>query len=156
MSEAQKKMDAVKAPNESKHRRLIFAVLLVLVLCAASFGARAWLRPMAGKVWPKLFGAEAVGVSQQPQKVTVTLMEDGFNPPSITRPAGTFLLAIDNRSGVGELSFHLLHDGRQGRTLEFRVPPAAQGFSQPINVEAGEYTLKEVNHPAWLFHITVQ
>lgn len=156
MSEAQNKMGESRESKRRRRARVIFAGLLVLLLCAASFGARAWLRPLAGKVWPKLFAAEAVAIPQQPQKVTVTLLEDGFNPPSITRSAGTFLLAVDNRSRVLDLSFHLLRDGKQGRVLEFRAPDAGQGLSQAIHLEAGEYTLREVNHPAWLFHITAQ
>ena len=35
---------------------------------------------------------------------------DGFQPASLTRPAGRFLLAINNRSGLKELTFQLTRE----------------------------------------------
>jgi hypothetical protein len=156
MLAAQNIFSRVRRQHRAKSIRILCAGLGVILLSALGFGAQAWLKPQGGNVWSRLFLTNTASAQQEDlQKVTVMLETDGFSPASMTRAAGSFLLVIDNRSGADSLSLQLRHDGK-GKVLEYSVPAGAQNFSQEIVLEPGEYTLKEVNHPAWLFHITAQ
>ena len=98
--------------KQSHPLRLFLALLLVLVSGALILAH--WNR---GDV-PTAGGVMAQGQSPQTplQAELITVTPAGFEPAEITRPQGRFLLAIDNRSGLDEIDFHLaparLRDGR--------------------------------------------
>ena len=83
----------------------------------------------------------------------ITLRRTGFDPFEFTRPAIPFLLAIDNATGMGDMSFSLLH-ASGARLRDF---PAKGRFRLQQNVELppGRYAVVEINHPDWLCHITI-
>jgi hypothetical protein len=83
----------------------------------------------------------------------ITLRSTGFEPSEITRPAGRFLLAVDNVTGMGEMSFRLLHHSG-ARLRDF---PANGRFRlrQVVELPPGQYALVEVNHPNWACRITI-
>jgi hypothetical protein len=79
--------------------RLLFSILLLLVsgaLILAHF---------------KRAPSEAATVVQNPQGQVqaelITLTPTEFEPSELTRPKGSFLFAIDNRSGLDEVEFYL-------------------------------------------------
>lgn len=84
----------------------------------------------------------------------VTLRRTGFEPSAITRPRGSFMLAIDNRSQIPDLDFRLARlNGNQqaakrmrGRELRWR---------QLVDLSPGEYVLTEANHPQWRCQIVI-
>ena len=99
------------------------------------------------------------GLTPQPtpqiiEEVTLTIREEGFTPAELTRPAGRFLLSIDNRSDAEEFTFLINLNGKRMRQI--RVQRGTLDWSELINLPAGHYTLTEVNHPAWVCRITVQ
>jgi hypothetical protein len=54
----------------------------------------------------------------QPDAEHITLRATGFEPSELSRPAGRFLLSVDNRAEIGELQFRLLREnGSQERDL---------------------------------------
>ena len=83
----------------------------------------------------------------------ITLRSTGFEPNEITRPAGRFLLAVDNVTGMGEMSFRLLHQSG-ARLRDF---PAKGRFRlrQVVDLPSGRYALVEINHPDWVCRITI-
>jgi hypothetical protein len=83
----------------------------------------------------------------------ITLRATGFEPSEITRPPAPFLLAVDNLSGMGDMSFRLLH----GTGLPLRDFPANRKFRlrQIIALPPGQYSLVVVDHPQWVCHITI-
>jgi hypothetical protein len=84
----------------------------------------------------------------------ITLRATGFEPAEFTRPAGRFLLSVDNRAEMGEMTFRLL---RQNGTRERDVIAKHDKFRlrQVIDIAPGHYTLVVANHPEWICRITI-
>ncbi len=82
----------------------------------------------------------------------ITLRPSGFEPASITRQEGRFLLALENRSGLEEIELRFERVGREHRV---RIPRNKIDWRGLVNLRPGEYMLREVNHPNWTCRITV-
>ena len=83
----------------------------------------------------------------------ITLRRTGFEPNEITRRPGPFLLAVDNVTGMGEMSYRLLHQ-TGARVRDF---PAKGRFRlrKVVDLPPGRYALVETNHPEWICRIMV-
>ena len=84
----------------------------------------------------------------------ITLTATGFEPKEITRPSGSFLLAVSNRSGLEDLVLHLDRIGGN-RMQELRLSRKRRGWQGTINLPAGEYILSEANNPNWSCQIII-
>src|SRR5687768_16455796 len=72
--------------------RLLLITVVVLLLGAG-------LLPPAATGWVP--NAEGVPAHQdEPEEITLTLRPEGFDPAEVVRPAGRYMLSVDNRSGV--------------------------------------------------------
>lgn len=129
---------------DRRRSRVVLVAGLILMFSALSLGARSWV-----KSFPLM------GASATPDTVTITLRADGFDPASVSRSAGSFVLVINNQSGVSGLTLRLKNDVSESFE-EYQVPSGTTTWSREMNLAAGEYTLTEADHPAWLFHITAQ
>lgn len=79
---------------------------------------------------------------------------NGFQPASLTRPAGRFLLGINNRSGLKELTFQLTRE--DGRLMqEARVNPKQPNWRSLMNLPVGTYRLAETGHADWVCSIVI-
>jgi hypothetical protein len=142
-------------------RRMMFCALLLptlVVLAAFGFGRSKTNRVLvtpSNSVHPAASAAMLLqGVSSASLDAEhITLRSTGFEPNEIGRPAGRFLLAIDNVTGMGEMSFHLLN--QSGALL--RDFPANGRFRlrQVIDLPTGRYALVESKHPNWVCRITI-
>ena len=84
----------------------------------------------------------------------ISVGPDGFRPTSLTRPAGRFLLGINNRSGLRELTFQLIRE--DGRLMqEARVNPKQPNWRSLVNLPAGTYQLTETSHADWGCRIVI-
>jgi len=84
----------------------------------------------------------------------ISVGPDGFRPTSLTRPAGRFLLGINNRSGLRELTFQLIRE--DGRLIqEARVNPKQPNWRSLVNLPAGTYQLTETSHADWGCRIVI-
>ena len=84
----------------------------------------------------------------------VSVGPDGFQPTSLTRPGGRFLLAINNRSGLKELTFQLVRE--DGRLMqEARVNPKQPNWRSLVNLPVGTYRLTETAHADWACRIVI-
>ncbi len=82
----------------------------------------------------------------------ITVRASGFEPSAITRPQGRFMLAINNHTGLGELSLRL--DRVRGNRLhEVRMPKGRIRWNHVFNLPPGDYLLSEENHPEWACRI---
>ena len=62
----------------------------------------------------------------------ISVGPDGFQPANLTRPSGRFLLAINNRSGLKELTFRLIRE--DGKLMqEARVDPKQPSWRSLMN-----------------------
>ena len=85
----------------------------------------------------------------------VTLRPSGFQPKQITRPAGPFLLLIENDSQVPSLTLRLSRQvGPQLRAVSVRREE--RDWSDIVDLPPGNYVVTEASHPAWACHITIQ
>jgi hypothetical protein len=91
---------------------------------------------------------EAAKVQVDVEEVTLTISADGFDPPEVIRPAGRFMLSVDNRSGADELTLTLKR-GNGVKVLEIKVPSQKGDWSEVIDLQPGRYTLSEAGHPDW-------
>jgi hypothetical protein len=89
-----------------------------------------------------------------PQTLRITIRPTGFDPAEVTIPQGRFILAVDNRSGLRDLTFRLDRESG-GRLHEVRMPRESLSWRALIDASPGTYTLTEANHPEWLCRVTV-
>lgn len=86
----------------------------------------------------------------------VTLRATGFEPREITRPAGRFLLAVNDRSGQRDVVFVLMREsGRQLHRVRVRETTRKHEWRQVVNLAPGTYVLSEAAHPDWTCRITL-
>ena len=86
----------------------------------------------------------------------VTLRPTGFEPEQITRPAGRFLLAVNDRSGKEDVTL-LLVQGTGDRLNEVRMRERARKheWRQVVNLPPGRYELREASNPEHVCQITI-
>ena len=97
--------------------------------------------------------AQSAGVVRTPARVVV-LRPWGFEPARTSVPAGAFILAVYNRSGLREMWLRV-DSGGPVKLVDLRVPREVLDFRKRLIVVPGTYTLTDVNHPAWTCSITV-
>jgi len=133
--------------------------ILALVIALASVCAFGLIRERLVNTQPRAVAATSNGFQEiKPANLLsaehLTLYPTGFEPSEITRPAGRFLLAVDNRAGVGELAFVLIREDGLLATnslvenKKFRV-------RRVVDLLPGSYSLKVVDHPDWVCGIKV-
>ena len=85
----------------------------------------------------------------------IKIRSTGITPTQITRAAGVCTFTIDNESGIQEITLYL--DRADGvRVSEIVIPRGVPNWGAEVDLAAGNYTLKEANHPEWGCHITAQ
>jgi hypothetical protein len=85
----------------------------------------------------------------------ITIRPNGFEPAEITRPQGRFLLAINNRSGISEMTLRLNRDGgNEQRDLQ-AAQKTSRKWRDVVDLYPGRYLLKEAAHPDWVCRITI-
>ena len=129
-------------------------LLIVLIATAAVASAHLISAALAKKV-PK---AAAIAQSIQPpnmletQRITLTPM--GFEPAEVTRPAGRFLLAINDRSGQGDSRFVLRRStGEQLREFRVAITPRKHEWREVVNLPPGRYLLSDGDNPEHVCHL---
>lgn len=84
----------------------------------------------------------------------VTITPRGFEPAAISRSGGRFLLSVDNRSGLDEVTLRI--DRVAGdRLREARVPRKELDWSEVADLTPGQYVLTEASHPQWVCRFTI-
>jgi len=128
---------------------LIAGVVLSVLLISVSGHSTAWTsstensKPQQGK-------------RDQPLEVeVVNIMPDGFEPQQIERPAGPFLLAVTNRSGVDSLNVQIETE-QHSRFREKSLPLLTPYWREVIDPPPGKYVITEPNHPEWTLTLVIQ
>lgn len=87
----------------------------------------------------------------------VTVGPAGFEPSEIRRPAGRFLLAVNDRSGLGDISLRLdaLRGARLHEVRLSRDARARREWRQVLSLAPGTYVLTEAGRPDWACRITI-
>ena len=84
----------------------------------------------------------------------IALYPEGFNPARIERPAGRFLLAVDNRSDLEDVTL-LLERENAGSHREVKVTRRIPRWRQVEDLSPGKYTLTVAEKPKWSCSITI-
>jgi len=139
----------------------LLALAALASLAGLAIAARAWRTPDA----PEVTGVSAVPTAALPSGeqaasgvglavVRVTIRPTGFDPAEVTLPRGRFMLAIDNRTGLNELTFRLDREGGS-RLHDVRMTREQLAWRKVVDPPPGSYVLTETNHPDWVCRISV-
>ena len=85
----------------------------------------------------------------------ITILARGFEPAEINRPAGRFVLAIDDRSGLEEVVLRLERQDGQAND-GFRTRRNQSEIRKVVDLPPGVYLLREARHPDWVCRITIR
>ncbi len=86
----------------------------------------------------------------------ITLRPTGFEPMEITRPAGRFLLAVNDRSGKESVTLLLVRGtGDLLNEVRMRERPRKHEWRQVVNLPPGRYVLREASDPGKTCQITL-
>lgn len=130
---------------------LLCAGVAVLVVVNAASG------PSGESTWQQsdlALGQPAV-YKDPIEEVSLMLTSSGFAPAEIRPHGKKFLLSLDNRTDVQELTLRMArNDGVLIR--EIRVPGGSGGdWSELFELQPGNYTFSEVNHSNWTCTIVI-
>lgn len=84
----------------------------------------------------------------------LTLRPTGCDPAEITRPAGRFILAILNRSGLDEVQFRLDKE-TNSRLNNVNVSSRQLNWAEAIDLPPGKYKLTGTAHPEFSFTLNL-
>lgn len=137
-------------------RKLAFTVFACAAFAISAAGARAWLMPAPDARPATSAQGDAPGDAGKPrvESEVITLTPTGFSPSEITRPRGRFLVVLDDRSGLDEVTF-ILGRANGDRVREARRTKAELIWRQLEDLPPGEYLLTEAGHPEWVCRITI-
>jgi hypothetical protein len=131
---------------------ILVVVVLAAVLAVGSIIHKSGAEPIANET--SSIHVTLPPASDRLEAELVTIKPSGFEPAEITRPQGSVLLAIYNRSGLEEVNLRLEVESGP-RLREVRVPRKRLDFKEIVDLHPGRYRLTELNHPEWNCTITV-
>ena len=100
-------------------------------------------------------GLVSASPTQAIEAEIIVLRPWGFEPTEISRPAGPFFLAVDNRSGLDHVDVSLhLETGPKFHAIS--VSKNKTKWRQKMTLPPGTYVLREASHPEWRCRITIQ
>ena len=87
----------------------------------------------------------------------ITISPRGFDTKVITLPHAPFFLLVENRSGVGGVSFRFdrMDTGTPVNVRQKDVSREELDYSDFFDLPPGTYLLSEIGHPDWQCRITV-
>jgi hypothetical protein len=163
------KINNLSVGFKNRHRMFITISLVTLLICITTtlvvraYNHHASFSPPAPESAKMLSaaqplstpsGSKVVPQSERIEAELITVTPNGFEPKEIVRPAGKFLIAIENRSGLKGLSMAI--DSPSGnRVLNGTFPKEKLSLKQLADYQPGKYTLTEENHPEWICYITI-
>lgn len=132
-------------------RALLFSTA-ICALFAAAVGARTIFTVPAGL---PTRAEQGQGRGTPVEAEVVTLTPHGFEPAEITRPAGPFVLTLDNRSGLESFTFRVETEGGV-RVKEVRVAREDLDWNGVLDPPPGAYTITEADHPGWVCRVSIR
>jgi hypothetical protein len=137
-----------------KFRRRIKPNVLAATTCCLStivFVSFGLTRKSAALPEPKSPKVAVVGAEQNRttlvESEVVTITRRGFEPVSITRPEGRFILMIENPNWQ-LLNLRLSREAGQS-LKEVRASRQEPNWNDILDLQPGRYLLTEQNHPEW-------
>jgi hypothetical protein len=107
----------------------------------------AYPAPVTLRAGPQRPNVERVNVAM------IALRPSGFDPSQIIRLGSPFVLSVDNRTGLENISL-ILSDQAGNKLRETRLLRRRK-WKEVIDLPSGRYMLSEAGHPDWICQITV-
>jgi hypothetical protein len=86
------------------------------------------------------------GSGQELQGLVIAISPNGFAPSEIEITDGAYVLVVQNRSGLRDLTFQF---DRQGGERLHQVRAQKSKWSKEFDLHPGTYVLSVVDHPEW-------
>ena len=141
----------------NKRRRLIIITgSVIFIFCITlAVGAYATREPVAvGQPSAPVARAQANNPRKRVETEIITVLPHGFDHEEITRPHGEFVLMVDNRSGIDDITLRLDREaGNRLKEVQFRGEEI--DWNDVVDLSPGTYVLSEANHPDWVCRITI-
>jgi hypothetical protein len=150
--------------SRTAKRRFAFILVAMIAITALAVSARAWrtaavaheMSTMIAESRNDSLVAAQATLGSTPDRLEAELVKirpTGFEPAEITRPAGRFILAFQNSSGLEELLLQI--EAGRDRRRDVRMPWEKIDWNDVLDLPAGSYTVTEANHPDWIFRLTL-
>ena len=140
-------------PTPIKARSRSLAVLLSLFLLLTS-GVLVFARWNHARSLQPDTASQTQQVSDGLEIELITLRPYGFEPNEITRPKGSFVMFVEDRSGKSNSSLELQRV--KGELLRaVNTSRMKSDWQDVINLPAGEYVLTDVSQPEAQCRITI-
>jgi hypothetical protein len=143
----------------SSNRLRIFSIILLVVGLSGATAVIARVYSINSTTKSATISQLASNSSTGKRRIEGELLvvrPSGFEPKQIKRPPGQpFLLAIDNQSGLPNLSL-VLNSSIGPPVLKAALPREKKVWSEVLELPPGIYTLTESNHSDWVCTITVE
>jgi hypothetical protein len=135
--------------------------LIVLAIAAVALAGRSMRSfstvtsaPVSSPTHVPVQPSVAVTQSSQIRTELITILPTGFDPTEIRLTDGQFRIAVDNKSGLDEVTLRLTREGG-ARVREMRLPMGQLKWREKLNLRDGAYSLTEANHANWRCRIVV-
>ena len=132
---------------------LVAIIVVVTMISILSWGAKARWASIDGTSTASTVQRDKVPIPTNIQVETFTLGFDGFEPKQIDRRPGPFVLGINNYTR-SRASFELVREDGN-RVHEIKWPSGQTRYRKLMNLPAGDYRLRDVNHPDWTARIII-
>lgn len=140
--------------------RLVITTFILAAGLTAS--ALAWLAPSNNRMVVSTVGVKpdapaispASSAEERIEVERLMISPAGFEPAEIRRPQGAFILAVNNQSGINEVTLRLEREAGN-RLNEVKMPKGKRYSNNTLDLKPGRYSLTEANHPDWAAQIIV-
>ena len=144
---------------------IAFCLLASLGLSTFAFSWRDWISKPTNKSAAVVAAVPAIvqtAANSSPIKViSITVNSDGFSPSDVEVPEGLYMLDINDRSGLpainvqlGNLNAKKLKEVKPAKDKQGRILKI-QDYRALFNLENGQYTITEADHPKWSLKLKV-
>lgn len=122
-------------------RRSVSILLVPIIATVVVVSAKSWSKPSSAiatsaSVRKTPLARPLVLQADRLQSELITIRPTGFDPTEIRRAQGRFLLAVDNKSGLDEVTLQLTHEGGS-RVREVHLPPGQLKWREKLNLPPG-------------------
>ena len=153
-------MRSASTPHPMK--KLSFSVFVIAVATSLAFSVQAWraaavhIASATSQPNERLASAQIIEGSQAARldAELITLRPSGFEPSQLSRLQGRFVLAVDNQTGLENLTLRL-ERGNGVVEQEVRLPGHRPRWRARLNLPAGDYFLKVAGHAGWVCRIRI-
>ncbi len=154
-------MQILQRPSSLLLSRKAALPLIVLVIASIALAGRSMFSPSVTSAPISSIPRDSViqpsasaAQSSQMRTELITIRPTGFDPSEIRLTDGQFRIAVDNKSGLDEVTLRLTREGG-ARMREVRLPPGQLKWREKLDLPDGTYLLTEANHANWRCRIIV-